>query len=273
MTKGFSASPIELCKSLRLNRGLIYALVKREVMVRYRGSILGLLWALITPVFLLLVYTFVFSEVFKARWGTEGGSKVEFSLVLFVGLIIFNVLSECINNAPTRILSNPNYVKKVVFPLEVLPIVTLLSSLFHALISLSVWFGAYAIFLGIPHGTIVYLPLIILPYCMLVMGLSLALAASGVFLRDLTQFINILTTVAMFMSPIFYPITALPQNYRYLLYLNPLTFVIEQARDVLYWGKPPNFIGLGIFGVVAVIVACLGFSWLQKTRKGFSDVL
>ncbi|UOB07489.1 ABC transporter permease [[Acidovorax] ebreus] len=269
----FSASPIEMFASLWRNRELIKASAKREVLGRYRGSFLGLLWSFFNPLFMLAVYTFFFSVIFQARWGGGSGSKTEFALVLFAGLLVFNLFAECINRAPGLILSNPNYVKKVVFPLEILPFVGLLSALFHTLISLGVWLIAYAIFFGIPHLTVLYLPLVLLPFCLFIMGLSWALASFGVFLRDVSQFIGLLTTALMFLSPIFYPASAFPEDYRYILYLNPLTAVVEQTRDVLFWGKTPDFFMLGIYWIVTMGIAWLGFAWFQKTRKGFADVL
>lgn len=269
----FSASPKEMLTSLWRHRDLISASAKREVLGRYRGSIMGLLWPIVIPIFMLTIYTFVFSVVFKARWGEGGGSKTEFALMLFAGLIVFNLFAECINRAPGLILGNVNYVKKVVFPLEILPVVGLLSALFHCSISLVVWLLAYVVLFGMPHTTALYLPLIILPYMMFIVGLSWGLASLGVYLRDVGQVVSILTTVLMFMSPIFYPITALPEDYRRLLYLNPLTTVIEQVRSVLYFGSPPNFPMLAMYWIATFIIAWLGFAWFQKTRKGFADVL
>ena len=271
--RNFSASPVEMCASLWRNRELIKASTKRDVLGRYRGSALGLLWSFFNPVFMLAVYTFVFSVVFKARWSTSSDSKTEFALVLFAGLIVFNLFAECIHRAPVIILSNVNYVKKVVFPLEILPVVALMSVLFHGLISLSVWILAYLVFVGLPHATVIYLPLVILPLLMLTIGLSWFLSSLGVYLRDVSQFVVLVTTVLMFLSPIFYPVTALPGKYQYLLYLNPLTTVIEQTRDVLFFGKMPDFSMLGIYWGVALSAAWLGFAWFQKTRKGFADVL
>lgn len=271
--RSFSASPVEMFASLWRNRELIKASVKREVLGRYRGSFLGLLWSFFNPLFMLAVYTFVFSVVFKARWNVASDSKTEFALVLFAGLIVFNLFSESINRAPSLVLSNPNYVKKVVFPLEILPVVTLLSALFHGLISLGVWLLAYLLFFGLPHVSIFYLPLVVVPFLLLVMGLSWGLASLGVFLRDVSQFIGTIITVLMFMTPIFYPVTALPEEFREWLYLNPLTSVIEQARAVLYWGNSPDFAALAINTMVSLAIAWLGFAWFQKTRKGFADVL
>lgn len=271
--RDFPATPIEMVASLWRNRSLIHASAKREVLGRYRGSALGLLWSFFNPLFMLAVYTFVFSQIFKARWSAGSESKIEFALVLFAGLIIFNLFAECINRAPGLILSNVNYVKKVVFPLEILPFVGLLSALYHSLISLLVWLVAYMLFFGLPHPSTLYLPLIVLPFGLFIMGLSWALASLGVFLRDVSQFIGAVVMTLMFLSPIFYPATALPENYRHILFLNPLTPVIELTRDVLYWGKTPDFALLGIYGLTAATIAWLGFAWFQKTRKGFADVL
>lgn len=269
----FSIAPQEIVASLWRNRGLIRVSVKREVLGRYRGSFMGLLWSFFNPLFMLAVYTFVFSVVFKARWNVTSESKTEFALVLFAGLIIFNLFADCINRAPGLILANVSYVKKVVYPLEILPWVALGTALFHGCISLSVWLVAHIAFFGPPPATIIFLPMILVPFLLFISGLSWALASLGVYLRDVSQFIGIVTTVLMFLSPIFYPVTAIPEQYRHILFLNPLAFIIEQARDVLYWGKMPNFSMVGLYLLVATGIAWLGFAWFQKTRKGFADVL
>jgi lipopolysaccharide transport system permease protein len=271
--QNFSVAPTEIARSLWRNRSLVRSLVQREVVGRYRGSFLGILWSFFNPVFMLLVYTFVFSVVFKARWGTGSDSKTEFALVLFAGLLVFNLFAECFNRAPTLILSNVNYVKKVVFPLEILPWVTLGSALFHVAISLSVWLTAYVILVGMPHVTILWLPLVLLPLLLFTMGITWALAALGVYLRDVSQLTGMATTTLMFLSPIFYPVSALPEVYRQLLFVNPMTPAIEMVRDVMYWGKMPDILMLTIYTASAATLAWLGFAWFQKTRKGFADVL
>lgn len=271
-----AAQPIALsalASSLWRNRALIAALAKREVVGRYRGSVMGILWSFFNPVFMLAVYTFVFSGIFKARWSVGSDSKTEFALMLFAGLIVFNLFAECVNRAPGLILANVNYVKKVVFPLEILPWVSLGSAMFHGVISLGVWLIAYFIFFGAPHATVLLLPLIFVPLALFIMGVTWGLASLGVYLRDVSQFIGIATTALLFLSPVFYPAAALGDKYRFILYINPLTPAIEQARDVLYWGKTPDFLMLFIYWLVAASIAWLGFAWFQKTRKGFADVL
>jgi lipopolysaccharide transport system permease protein len=235
---------------------------------------LGIFWSLANPIFMLAVYTFVFSVVFKARWGAGGSdSKTEFALVLFAGLMVFNLFAECIGRAPGLILANVNYVKKVVFPLEVLPWVSMGSALFQFVVSLGVWLVAYGLLFGVPHWQVLLLPLVVLPLVLFVMGLSWALASLGVYLRDVGQIIGVLITVLMFLTPIFYPASALPAAYQPLMFLNPLTAPIEMARDLMYWGKLPSLSLLAVYGAGALGFALLGFAWFQKTRKGFADVL
>jgi lipopolysaccharide transport system permease protein len=269
----FRTSPIAMAMSLYMNRPLIASLVKREVVGRYRGSIMGILWSFFTPLFMLVIYTFVFSVVFKARWHEGSTSKTEFALLLFAGLIVFNLFAECINKAPTLILSNPNYVKKVIFPLEILPWAAFGSALFHAAVSTAVWLAVYVVLYGAIHPTTLLLPLVVLPLALMTIGVSWALASLGVYLRDVSQFIGIVTSTLMFMSPIFYPITALPEKYRPILMLNPLSITIEQARQVLFFGKLPDLGTLALYILLSSITAWLGFAWFQKTRKGFADVI
>lgn len=269
----FSASPREMVASFWRNRLLIYSLSKREVIGRYRGSYFGILWSFINPLFMLAIYTFVFSMIFKARWNAESDSRTEYALILFAGLLVFNLFSECITKAPSLIQSNVNYVKKVVFPLEILPWVTLYSALFHGAISLIVWLIAYSIFFGVPQVTIIYLPLVIAPLMLIIMGVSWMLAGLGVYLRDIGQIIGILVSALMFLSPIFYPISILPERFQSMLLLNPLTIPVEQTRNYLFWGADLNYDYLCIYWVISLLICCAGFAWFQKVRKGFADVI
>ncbi|MGZ3624658.1 MAG: ABC transporter permease [Ktedonobacteraceae bacterium] len=267
-------SILALGKSFWLNRQLIVQMIKREVVGRYKGSAMGLTWSFFNPVFMLTVYTFVFSVVFKSRWGVDGDeSKAQFAVVMFVGMIIHGLFAEVLNRAPTLILSNVNYVKKVVFPLDTLPIIAMGAALFHSIISLIVLLAAFAIFNGYLHWTAIFIPLVFLPLVILTLGLAWILASLGVFLRDVGQTIGIITTVMLFLSPVFFPVTALPEEFRPWLMANPLTFIIEQAREVLIWGRLPDWTGLGVYTFAATIIAWAGYAWFQKTRKGFADVL
>lgn len=268
------ASLTEMVASLWRNRQLIFQMSKREVVGRYRGSIMGMAWSFFNPVLMLAVYTFVFSVVFKARWGVGGEeSKTQFAIVLFVGMIVHGLFAEVLNRAPGLILGNVNYVKKVVFPLEILTAVTMGAALFHSLISLGVLLMAFALLNGHLYWTAILIPLVLFPLVILTLGFAWILASLGVFLRDVGQAIGVITTVMLFLAPVFYPMSALPEQLQPWVMANPLTFIIEQAREVLIWGHLPNWQGLGIYLLVATGVAWMGYAWFQKTRKGFADVL
>lgn len=268
-----SVSPIALGRSLAHNWDLLRELVVREVIGRYRGSVMGLLWSFFNPILMLAVYTFVFSYVFNARWSGGDGSKTEFALVLFAGLMVFNMFAECCNRAPLLVTSNVGYVKKVVFPLEILPIVALGSSLFHLLVSFVVWLVFYVIFVGLPSPTVSLLPVAVLPLILMTLGFSWMLASLGVYLRDVAQVIGVVTLVLMYLSPIFYPISVMPEQYRYFMNISPLTATVEQVRDVLMWNRGLDLSVWSISLAVGLLVAWLGFAWFQKTRRGFADVL
>lgn len=267
-------SLLALVKSLWRNRRLIVQMTTREVVGRYKGSTIGLAWSFFNPVFMLTVYTFVFSVIFKSRWGGSGEeSQIQFAVILFVGMIVHGLFSEVLNRAPSLILSNVNYVKKVVFPLDTLPVIAMGGALFHGFISLVVLLAAFILFNGYLHWTVIFAPLVLLPLVILTLGFAWMLASLGVFLRDVGQTIGIITSVMLFLSPVFYPINALPEKFRIWIMFNPLTFIIEQAREVLIWGNLPDWLGLGVYTLASIVVAWLGYAWFQKTRKGFADVL
>lgn len=269
-----SISPFALIRNLWRYRPLISQLTKREVIGRYRGSVFGLAWSFFNPVLMLGVYTFVFSVVFKARWDSGGGeSKIQFAVVLFVGMIVHGLFAEVLNRASALILANVNYVKKVVFPLEILPVVSVGAALFHCAASLAVLLMAFLIFNGYLHSTILLVPLVLLPLVVLTLGFAWIFASLGVFVRDVGQAMGMFTTIMLFLSPVFFPVTALPEIYRPFIMANPLTFIIEQAREVLIWGRSPDWTGLLLYTAVAAAVAWSGYAWFQKTRKGFADVL
>ena len=268
------ASLLAMTGSLWRNRRLSLQMIRREVVGRYRGSVFGLAWSFFNPIVLLAIYTFVFSEVFRMRWGVnEDESKAQFAVVLFAGIVIYSLFAEVLVRAPTMIVSNVNYVKRVVFPLEILPVIAVGTALFHSVVSLGVLVVAFVLFNGYLHWTVVFAPVILLPFVLLTLGVAWILASLAVFLRDVGQTIGIITMALMFLSPVFYPVTALPERLRPWLMLNPLTFIIEQAREVLIWGHVPKWSGLGLYTLVAVLVCWTGYAWFQKTRTGFADVL
>ncbi|RRV08487.1 ABC transporter permease [Pseudomonas sp. v388] len=268
-----SAGPVKLVTSLWANRSLIMQMTEREVTGRYRGSIMGLTWSFFNPVLMLAVYTFVFSEIFSARWVGVDVGKGGFAILLFVGMIVHGLFAECANRAPSLVMANSNYVKKVVFPLEILPVITLGSALFHSCVSLVVLLIAQLVILNTLYWTALLFPLILLPLMLGTLGFSWLLASLGVYLRDVGQVITVLTTVLLFLSPVLYPMAALPEAYRPWLQLNPLTYIIEESRNVLLFGSVPDWTDFGIAMLIGSGIAVLGFWFFQKTRKGFADVI
>jgi lipopolysaccharide transport system permease protein len=236
--------------------------------------VLGIAWSFFNPLLMLTIYTFVFSVVFKARWGVSGNeSKTDFAIILFVGLIVHGLFAECVNRAPGLILSNVNYVKKVIFPLEILPWVAFGSALFHTAISLVVLLLAQLIFSQNMPLTVFFFPFIMLPLVLTTMGFSWFLAALGVYLRDIGELTGMFTMILLFVSAVFFPMSSLPPEYQRLLQLNPLVFFIEEGRKALVFGQSPDFSQWGVMLAISFMIAWLGFAWFQKTRKGFADVL
>lgn len=269
----FSASPQEMFASLWRHRDLIRVSARREILSRYKGTVFGVVWSFLNPLLMLSVYTVVFGSVFRTQWVLTGESKPHFALTLFSGLMVFNFFSECVTRAPVLIVANVNYVKKVVYPLETMPFVVVVGALYNSLVSLMVWVLAYLVLVGGPHWTIVLLPVVVAPLLFFTLGMCWVLASLGVFLRDVTQVVGVATSILMFLSPVFYPVAAFPADYRALIYLNPLTSVVEQVRGVLVWGDLPNIPSLAAAWLITAAIAWLGFVWFQRTRRGFADVL
>lgn len=256
-------------------RSLVWQLTLREIRGRYRGSFLGLVWAFLTPLLMLAVYTFVFGVVLKARWpGLQGeGSLAEFALVMFAGQIVFQVFSESVARAPHLVVAVPNYVKKVVFPLEVLTLPVMASALFHFLVAILI----LAVFSWGLHGSLPWtalaLPAAVLPVVLMGLGVSWFLASLGVFVRDIGQGIGIALQVLLLMTPIFYPLSAVPPAFQRVLALNPLCEPVEAVRRLVIWGTWPDWTRLGTTLLLALLVAQLGYAWFSKTKRGFADVL
>tara|TARA_B100000686_G_scaffold189187_1_gene195886 strand:- start:7277 stop:8122 length:846 start_codon:yes stop_codon:yes gene_type:complete len=272
-TTRYRADLLYIAGSLIEHRFVIGQLTKRAILGRYRGTVLGLLWSLVTPLLLLAVYTFVFGTILQVRWVSQSGGNAEFAAILFSGMLVHGILAECLTQASTLIVSNPQYVKKVVFPLEALPWVTVISAFFQGVISTGILL-AYLFFVegSIPWTAALFpIPLFILAFVCIAVGWLIS--ATAVYLKDIAQMMGLLSTVLFFMAPILYPKTALPAEFQNLLYLNPLTYIIEQFRAVVLWGELPNWNGLGLYGVASVGVAWVSLAWFQKTRRGFADVL
>ena len=254
-------------------RALIWQFARREVLARYRGSLLGLAWSFLTPLLMLAVYTFVFRVVFNARWtgGPEG--DFEFALQVYAGLIIFTWFAEVVNRAPRLVLDQPNLVTKVVFPLETLPWVAVLAGLFHLALNLVALLAAAAIARGGLPASALALPFALAPLVPLLLGLGWFLAALGVFVRDIGQLTTLAVSLLMFLSPVFYPTSSLPARWQPWLAANPLTPVMEQVRRVALDGLWPDWPQLALHLAIASAVAWAGARWFAATRKGFADVL
>jgi lipopolysaccharide transport system permease protein len=268
------ANPLVMIRNLWGQRDLVRQFALREVMGRYKGSYLGILWSLLTPLLMLAIYTFVFAVVFNVRWGTSPSeSRAEFALTLFCGLIAFNVFSECLGRAPGLVVSNPNYVKKVVFPLEILPLGVLGSALVHSLISLAILCLGLLAFVGTLPWTLIYLPLVYLPLVGLSLGVSWLVASLGVFIRDLGNFVGLALQALFFMTPIIYPISAVPEALQPVLRLNPLSSVVEDFRRVIMWGQSPDWPWWGAVTLLSGLAVVAGYVWFMKTKRAFADVI
>jgi lipopolysaccharide transport system permease protein len=265
--------PFDLVRSAWSHRALIRRLARHDIAARYRGSVLGGMWALFHPLLMLVVYAFVFGKVFGAKWRVGDATQSDFTVALFAGLLAYNLFAECVNRAPSLILSNPSFVTKVVFPLELLPLVVLAGALFNFVIGFFVWLAFHALVIGSPPLTVLLLPLALLPLLALAAGLTWLLASLGVFLRDAAQVVGILTTALLFLSPVFFPVSALPEPYRSLILWNPLAVPIEWVRALMMWGQVPD-VGLFLARLgLTLMFAWLCFAWFQFTRKGFADVV
>lgn len=265
---------LTVLKNIITQRGLIYHMVRREIVSRYRGSMLGIFWSIIQPLLMLAIYSFVFGHVMQARWPIQGGDIAGmFSLLLFCGLLFHTLLAECLIRAPQLVVGQVNFVKKVVFPLEVLPVVLVCSTLFHFTIGFCVLLAAQLLLLGAIVWTIVLLPIVLLPFILICLGAGWLLAALGVYVRDVGHIIGLFTTILLFFSPILYPSEMLPEWIRPFIFLNPLSWVVETTRNLLLTGILPSLYTTVIYYSAAILVAIVGLLFFQKTRKGFADVL
>lgn len=254
------------------HRSLAFELTKREFNGRYRGSFGGLFWSFAQPLFLLAVYTVAFGIILKARWGFSG-STGEYALMLFAGLIVFNAFSECLNRCTTLITGNPNFVKKVVFPLELLALTTVGTAVVHAVIGVAVWLIGYMILYGTPHPTAVLFPVVLACFVPVLLGTGWLLSAMGVIVKDISQATPLIGHTLLFLTPIFYSIEAAPPALQDLLLLNPLTYIVEQFRLVLFYGKVPALRGLAAYFVLASCFAWLSLALFRRLRPTFADVV
>ncbi len=273
---GFSLNPLMFFSSVLHNHALIREMVIREIKGRYRASLLGMLWFVLTPLFLITIYTIVFGVVFQVRTPVRAAQSTgvaEFGIYLFSGLLVFTIFSDVISRSSSLIVENVNYVKKVVFPLEILPVVVLLTALAHGLAAFLALLGAMLIVLGSVPPTAVLFPLVIMMLLPMLLGFSWVLAGVGTYVRDLSQFIGMVLTCTMFLSPIFIPLANFPGEFQTLVLLNPVSVVVETGRTMLF---DTTLMPLGILATYLTL-SCLvmfgGWVVFQKLRVGFADVL
>jgi lipopolysaccharide transport system permease protein len=268
-----SLSPIKFFISAWMHRQLVIALIRRDVSSRYKGAFLGFFWPFLSPLLMLCVYTFFLSFVLKAKWFAGTGSKVEFAIILFAGLICYNFFAECIVKATTSLAQHPNYIKKIVFPLEMLALVNLGSAFIHMIVTYVVWICFYCFFFGAPSVTILLMPFILLPFLLITLGLSWFFMSLGVYVKDVAQIIAILVAAIEYLSPIFYPLEALPREVQTVMHFSPLTHVVTWSRDLMIWDKAVSITAWCLYFVSSLCVFSFGYIWFQKTRAGFSDVI
>ena len=267
------AGLLDIFRPLTHHTHLLAQLSRRGILSRYRGSALGMLWSLLTPLLMLLIYTFVFSFVFGARWNHPAAQDANFGVILFSGMIIHALFAEPMVLSAGAITGNAQYVKKVVFPLEVLAYSTVAVAAFQAGVSFIILI-LFMLVTGMPlHPTLLLFPVVVAPMLLLSLGVAWILSSLTVFIRDIAQLVGIASTVALFISPVFYPADRLPVNWQPLLYLNPISYSVDQMRAIAIYGEMPDWPGLGIYALVALLVAWAGLGLFQRLRSGFADVL
>lgn len=251
---------------------LFRQLLARELEARYKSTLLGGTWLVAQPLLMLCVYTLVFNHIFEARWpGAE--STGSFALVLFVGLIVFNLFSEVITSAPSLVAAQPNLVKKVVFPVELLVVVRVAAALVTALISLGILFCAHLLIEGPPSHWFLASAVPLLAMTPMMLGIAWIMSSLGVYLRDISQFMGVISSVFLFISPIFFPPSAMPQSLTFLVKLNPLVLPIEQLRAVTLAGTAPDLVALAAYFCVSSVFAAIALQCFRRLSTGFADVL
>ena len=269
LTSG-SYSPLAIVRTLSQHRYLLGQLIKRDVLLRYRGAYFGVLWVFLNPLIMLAIFSFVFGQIFKARWPTQD-SGIPFALNLYCGLIAFKLFAETVTRAPTAVRGYPSYVKKIIFPVEILPVVPLGAALIHGGFNLLILIVALA-WTGHLSASLLLFPVIVLPLMLAALGLAWFIAAWGVFIKDMTQIVPVFVQMLMFVSPIFYPAQAIPETLRPVFVHNPLGAVIEALRALLA-SQPLDWAAWTIALAVSALAMLLGYAFFQHSRDEFADVL
>jgi len=261
-------NPLRISADIWRNRYLLGQLVKRDVLLRYRGAMFGVLWIFLSPLLMLAIFAFVFGHIFQARWQQQGPP---FWLMLYCGLIVFNIFSEAVSRSPSAVRGYPSFVKKIIFPVNILPLVPLGAGMVHGGFNFLILIVALA-WTGNLHGQILLFPLLLIPVLLLALGFSWFLAAWGVFIKDMTQIVPVFVQMLLFLSPVFYPISAVPKMLRPIYQYNPLGAVIETCRSVVT-GQPIEWSAWGMALGFGLAVSILGYAFFQHSREEFADAL
>lgn len=262
-----------MIRTLYKNNYLLRQLVKKDIKQRYQGSVLGMLWSFIVPILMLIIYTFVFSVIFQAKWDINTDDKYQFALVLFCGLSAFNMFSEVLNRSTMLIASNANYVKKVIFPLEILPVMVTCSALFNCVISFGILIVAKFVIYRNVSPTLYMIFLAMIPLIILSIGVGLLFSALSVYLKDIGNFVSVFVTILMYVSPVFFPLASVPESFRKVCEINPMTYIIENFRNVVFYGTSLDWKFFGISCIASVVIYLLGKAVFMRAKEGFADVL
>ncbi|HMN42875.1 MAG TPA: ABC transporter permease [Phycisphaerales bacterium] len=273
-------NPARMVRILWEHRELTRNFARRDLAERHKGALLGVAWNVISPLLSLAVYTVVFGLIFGASWGRGNPPLpkfVDFPLTLLAGSAIFQMFAESANRASTLVSSRPNLVRRVVFPLEILPVAAVRAGLVHTLIIVGILLVVLAAVTGGSgmHWTIVLLPAVLAPLVMVCLGVSWALAAVGVFVRDVRHIVAVVTQLLMFTTPLFYPLDRISPEHvwlRRVIETNPLSVLVESGRRVVLWGEAPDWWRLGWVTVFAAVVMMGGFFVFSAMRRSMADV-
>jgi lipopolysaccharide transport system permease protein len=262
-------------RSIVVNRGLIIQMTRRDISMRYKNSLLGSLWMIGQPLLQLLLYGFVFQVVLRSRWGiqTPDGRDVPFGLLLFCGILLHSLIADTLVRAPSLIVSNTSYVKRVIFPLEILPLVSAAGTAVGVVFGIGILLAGTFYYSGTLPLHALWLPVPLVLLFVLTVGLGWLLSAVGVFFRDLPQLTTSLATIMLFTAPICYPAEMVPQEFRWLLNINPLTIPVEAVRTLIFSHNEMDWSALGAYAIVAACIAAFGYFVFHKMRSGFADVL
>ncbi|MBK6630239.1 MAG: ABC transporter permease [Betaproteobacteria bacterium] len=263
-------NPLAIAAGLARHRTLLGQLVKRDVLLRYRGALFGVLWIFLSPLLMLAIFAFVFGHIFQARWPNQPDS-LPFWLMLYAGLIVFNIFGETVGRSPAAVRGYPAYVKKIIFPVDVLPLVPFGAALVHAAFNFLILAAALAWTGHFSTGLLLF-PLLVVPVLLLGIGAAWFLAAWGVFIKDMTQIVPLFVQMLLFLSPVFYPASAVPPGLTFIYNANPIGAVIEAARAAML-GQPVPWGAWSAALVLGAAATLLGHAFFQHSRDEFADAL